>query len=287
MYRLIIKTISIFTLCLVFSINSFAAISVSDGSAFVTKAEFSADLNNISNRMAQLENSLDSKIDSLVSTYLKRNGIWNGKKQTIKKNDIVDFWSANSLTTAMGAHWDYKTSFSNGTISEGVEYIYRNNTYDFIQACDKSGMLVGKVDIITGYDMAKSMTTSATGTDGRNFTYFISGENRDNPAVTNGCIIKFQIGGVDKSSCVHMTVGFEKAVGNLGQGNQHSLYFMPATQIFNPVFFVSKDDKVQVQYKVAITGQTNDANLAWSSLSSIPVGSYPGVAAIFGDFYIY
>ena len=36
----------------------------------VMKAEFAADLNNLSNRMAQLENSLDAKIDSLVSSYL-------------------------------------------------------------------------------------------------------------------------------------------------------------------------------------------------------------------------
>ena len=63
-------------------INSLAAISVSDGSAFVTKAEFAADLNNLSNRMSSLENSLDAKIDSLVSSYLSRNGIWNGEKQT-------------------------------------------------------------------------------------------------------------------------------------------------------------------------------------------------------------
>ena len=67
-------------------INSIAAISVSDGSAFVTKAEFAADLNNLSNRMSSLENSLDAKIDSLVSSYLSRNGIWNGETQT---SDII------------------------------------------------------------------------------------------------------------------------------------------------------------------------------------------------------
>ena len=74
----------VFTILLVFilGINSFAAIvSDNDGSAFVTKAEFAADLNNLSNRMSTLENSLDAKIDSLVSSYLSRNGIWNGEKQ--------------------------------------------------------------------------------------------------------------------------------------------------------------------------------------------------------------
>ena len=75
-------------------INSFAAISVSDGSAFVTKAEFAADLNNLSNRMSSLENSLDAKIDSLVSSYLSRNGIWNGEKQT-----VLNYWVWNGTGT--------------------------------------------------------------------------------------------------------------------------------------------------------------------------------------------
>ena len=79
----IVKFFVVFNLILSISlINSVAAISVSDGSAFVTKAEFAADLNNLSNRMSTLENSLDAKIDSLVSSYLSRNGIWNGEKQT-------------------------------------------------------------------------------------------------------------------------------------------------------------------------------------------------------------
>ena len=81
MLNRISKTILVLTICLGISIPTNAAVSVSDGSAFVTKAEFAADLNNLSNRMAQLENSLDAKIDSLVSSYLTRNGIWNGAKQ--------------------------------------------------------------------------------------------------------------------------------------------------------------------------------------------------------------
>ena len=83
MVKKIFKSLLIFSVVLSLTIPANAAVSVADGSAFVTKAEFSADLNNLSNRMAQLENSLDSKIDSLVSAYLTRNGIWNGSKQTL------------------------------------------------------------------------------------------------------------------------------------------------------------------------------------------------------------
>lgn len=36
--------------------------------------------------MSKLENSLDAKIDSLVSSYLARNGIWNGSKQSVLNN---------------------------------------------------------------------------------------------------------------------------------------------------------------------------------------------------------
>ena len=95
----IVKFFVVFNLILSISlINSVAAISVSDGSAFVTKAEFAADLNNLSNRMSTLENSLDAKIDSLVSSYLSRNGIWNGELHKSKcasfdtdKNEKVIF----------------------------------------------------------------------------------------------------------------------------------------------------------------------------------------------------
>ena len=78
-------------------INSIAAISVSDGSAFVTKAEFAADLNNLSNRMSSLENSLDAKIDSLVSSYLSRNGIWNGEKQEVDSKFLNEAGSLSNI----------------------------------------------------------------------------------------------------------------------------------------------------------------------------------------------
>lgn len=77
------------TLCLGITLPSNAAgVSVSDGSAFITKSELSYQLNNLSIRMTQLENSLDSKIDLLVSSYLTRNGIWNAVKQTIITNNF-------------------------------------------------------------------------------------------------------------------------------------------------------------------------------------------------------
>ena len=98
MINKIFKTILIMLIIMGISIPTNAAVSVSDGSAFVTKAEFSADLNNLSNRMAQLENSLDAKIDSLVSSYLTRNGIWNGKAQTYLVNKNQYYTNTSSLS---------------------------------------------------------------------------------------------------------------------------------------------------------------------------------------------
>ncbi len=98
--------ISLFLILSISLINSIAAISVSDGSAFVTKAEFAADLNNLSNRMSSLENSLDAKIDSLVSSYLSRNGIWNGETQT------------HSLTLNVGTAFDISKDKSDTVIAK-------------------------------------------------------------------------------------------------------------------------------------------------------------------------
>ena len=79
MRRKIIKFIKCLIIIIsLFCTNIFAAISVSDGSAFVTKTEFSSKVSSLSNRMDIVENSIDAKIDSLVSSYLSRNGIWSG-----------------------------------------------------------------------------------------------------------------------------------------------------------------------------------------------------------------
>ena len=127
------KTLFILNICLLINIPTNAAVSVSDGSAFVTKSEFSADLNNLSNRMAQLENSLDAKIDSLVSSYLTRNGIWNGVKQesksyTIKYKDILPRIRSAVATVC-------------GNLSTTAT-TYGMFSWVSVPRCDKSGMLV-------------------------------------------------------------------------------------------------------------------------------------------------
>ena len=97
MINRLFRTMIICGLCLGVSFPTNAsAVSVSDGAAFITKSEVASQLNNLSTRMAQLENSLDSHIDQLVSSYLTRNGIWSGDKQTtnIVTHDLVPVGAA-------------------------------------------------------------------------------------------------------------------------------------------------------------------------------------------------
>ena len=137
------KKFLLLILMILLPINSFAAVSVSDGSAFVSKSEFSSTINNISNRMSLIENTLDAKIDSLVSSYLSRNGIWNGDKQTLAQTsktfslmNIIGNGSSTTVTayyhkkgeTTFGTYTTVDVSslnLTNGKISN-IGYIINN-----------------------------------------------------------------------------------------------------------------------------------------------------------------
>ena len=84
-------------LCLIFafllSINSFAAIvSDNDGSAFVTKAEFEALKNNFADQVDNYNDSIDSKIDGAIASYLAARV---GKKE--KENILNQSWEEISF----------------------------------------------------------------------------------------------------------------------------------------------------------------------------------------------
>ena len=137
MLNRIFKTILVLSICVGISLPTNAAVSVSDGSAFVTKAEFAADLNNLSNRMAQLENSLDAKIDSLVSSYLTRNGIWNGAKQTTL-SDSFDFLIPKNDTNIAYLLYDKTEDKRIDFQANEVKY----KSYKVVDSCNKSGLIV-------------------------------------------------------------------------------------------------------------------------------------------------
>ena len=149
----IVKFFVVFNLILSISlINSVAAISVSDGSAFVTKAEFAADLNNLSNRMSTLENSLDAKIDSLVSSYLSRNGIWNGEKQ-----EILNYWTIKGST-----YVQFPLISPSNTITD-LKYV---KVADKVFTASKSGLLFAHF----GLRISNGYLRTSNGL----YTYFLS-----------------------------------------------------------------------------------------------------------------
>jgi hypothetical protein len=114
-----VKCLLILLIIISMNINCFAAISVSDGSSFVSKAEFSSDFSNISNRLSQVENSLEAKIDSLVSAYLNRNGIWNGSDQLsnlFKANNISFIFGLQGSRTSTDAMSIFKALTINDTL---------------------------------------------------------------------------------------------------------------------------------------------------------------------------
>ena len=164
MLNRIFKTILVLSICVGISLPTNAAVSVSDGSAFVTKAEFAADLNNLSNRMAQLENSLDAKIDSLVSSYLTRNGIWNGAKQQLDTYYVVDVIGQNSAIPSKHIDNGYRSFIGEsrtydcthyGKIivpttelnSSYLEVKSERATYTVVSNISKSGLLYMTVNI--------------------------------------------------------------------------------------------------------------------------------------------
>ena len=300
MFRLLFKKTLILILCLAISFPTCAAISVSDGSVFVTKAEFSADLNNLSNRMAQLENNLDSTIDSLVSSYLSRNGIWNSKKQKVEKENMLDLWIEKTET---GFPKDFAARIALGTITEGVEAVIRDKSWDFIKECDKSGLLVGSFRIYNGYDFVKMYKPSATGTDARHFAYVPSKvdpsdwyktQARNNSICSDGTYLGFSTSGTlrytvrpTNLSC-HREAGLaDSYAGEDAQPYRSSIHYVPQTGTYNALFFVNKGDKVVLKYHMGLSPQTNDARIEWSDTTWIPCGSYCGVGVVFGNFNIY
>ena len=273
------------------NIYSYANISVSDGSAFITKSEMSYQLNNLSNRMAQLENSLDAKIDSLVSSYLTRNGIWNGMKQTIDKTKILDFWNGSSSLNSLNP--DFNSIVTTGTLAEGIEYKIRDGSWTLINNCNKAGLLFGKFSVYNGSDYAISQSFSVS--DKRNFTFFQGGGISNNPMVSNTSEVSMWIDGVCKFSSIPSDMLVYRNMGTINSrlGTQTledrtaSLGLVPSIGVFTPSFFVDKGDKVNVNYKLSFVPQTNDAKRTWEGRTFLNVGTAPGVAVVLDDFYIY
>ena len=151
----------ILLIVLIFSIiiPSYSAVSVSDGSSFMTKSEVQSVVGNLSSRVSIIENSIDAKIDSLVSSYLSRNGIWNGTKQTVNKNtaqNSLDYFCAtmgygasgtfisNTTTRTYYNNYINQLNSENGLNQSNIQYLQNfggGTYYRVINNFTKSGLL--------------------------------------------------------------------------------------------------------------------------------------------------
>lgn len=151
MYRKIVLLILIISL----TIPSYAAVSVNDGSAFVTKSDMNSNLNGLRNRVSALENSINVKIDSLVAAYLNRNGIWNGEAQ--KLNTANTSWkygygASTSMTvrqmlaTAQSPREVmYQNTMANNAhclITAYNDGVVNNKTLNLVDTISKTGLAI-------------------------------------------------------------------------------------------------------------------------------------------------
>lgn len=81
-----IKSLISFMIIVAFVLPSYASISSSNGSTFITKGEVDTAMTDLKSRLTTFEAGINSKIDAQVTSYLDRNGIWNGSKQVFNTN---------------------------------------------------------------------------------------------------------------------------------------------------------------------------------------------------------
>ena len=245
MLKKIFKTIFIISLCVGLTLPTNAAVSVSDGSAFVTKAEFAADLNNLSNRMAQLENSLDAKIDSLVSSYLTRNGIWNGALQY--SGNSYTFFTYGQVTND---NWCRLLAGKGNCIDSGWRLIG-----DFNESLSKTGLLMCKLESFMNpdYTGVKEWWTFSTAADGGGWTIGATGLE---------CILA--TGDANNRRTVYRTVLYEVPNFIAANGNQAYRGYKVSSWINIASFMVNKGEylygKVQSFGGQRATGDNNGLN---------------------------
>ena len=228
MLKRLFKTILILTICFVLTIPSSAAISVSDGSAFMTKTEFMADINNLSSRVAQLEITLDGTLDDKVSSYLEQKGFWKAKEQTFAT-------SGSSPLNQMLAVMPYNVSATSGSTKNEVEL----NRLTLVEELTASGMCLLNLAFKASTTATANMRWGYMGNKGgtyysdnnimlvANFYERLNGSTTDDIKAT--LILGNNLGQIQKADDTQYV----------------NIIMLPATEILMPtMFFVTKGSKL-------------------------------------------
>ena len=119
------------------NINSYAAVSANDGSAFVTKAEFDALVNTFNEQMDTYQSGLNAKIDGAIANYLA--GLSSTKTETRSPlaKPTNGIWSASIVS-------DTKPWVEGTMCVHGNLYMARHNYDDAQYRGGHSISLIGK-----------------------------------------------------------------------------------------------------------------------------------------------
>ena len=135
--RVFKRALALFIIVII-NFNSFSAVvSSNDGSAFITKAEFDALVNDFNSRIEDYEKSIDAKIDGAIAEYLA------GLATSIAVSGNTLFSSIvgdNNITCQIG---DTGLPFVKGNI--GVDYTFTMNATDVDDPREGGKMFMGKM----------------------------------------------------------------------------------------------------------------------------------------------
>ena len=224
MINKVFKTILIITICFGLTIPSNAAISVSDGSAFMTKTEFMADINNLSSRVAQLEIGFDGTLDSKVNSYLEQKGFWKAKKQTFVA-------SSDSMTNVAPAN----VTNTSGAVKNNVELQRKT----LVANTSASGMCLLNLSFKANTTTSASMRWGYMGN--KTGTYFF-----DNNLMLVAHFYEKEEGASTETLKATLVLG--NNLGQIQQGdatNYVNIIMLPKDEILMPtMFFVSKGSQI-------------------------------------------
>ena len=265
------KKFLLLALMIVLPINNFAAVSVSDGSAFVSKSEFSASLNNMSNRISIIENTLDAKIDSLVSSYLSRNGIWNGDKQTVVSTGTTyqqSIKTANSRTRAYVMGLATADKSFNVVDSDRPEITFTGSANPtkatFVNNISKSGLCVLQYTLNT--TSSGHIRVTLRNTDGGVAAYLMNAWL----IYTRGIEIYETIGSTTSLSVAELQTIPVAVPGSFAVLTERNKYLY---------FFVTKGSKLS--YANILYCNTKNAVCTWdqNTLNAVILSSYPSITS--------
>lgn len=264
------KKIILTFLILSISFSANAAISVSDGSAFMTKTEFMADINNLSSRVAQLEIGLDGSLDGKVNSYLEQKGFWKPKPQVLNNEgaNITNIYPC-SVTLSSGK-------------ASGMMILADKVLIDNVS---NSGMAL--------LNLAFKCNTTLSGTDSKKARWGYWGTRGSGSYYYDSSLMLLanffeRIGTAQRSRVASIVIG-----STLGQQQKNetstsafSLFIMtPVEETLIPtMFFVSKGSAIDI---------TIEEEYGFSGLTANPSYSSAGSATALGmdisikDFVIY